>query len=142
MNAAMKGVEKGFRLQAKGKTCKPFKITSIPDVTIQRPNSKIITVSYQGFPFFPVLMTIENLICPPKNTCTGGTVKFSGAPFRIQLNCPGTSSTTDVSRWSTYLTDADGVKTNAFEHEIMCTPTALATAGKGSPAISSSSVAQ
>jgi hypothetical protein len=136
VNAAMKGVEKGFRLQVEGKTCTPFRITNIPDATIQRPNSKVITVAYKGFPYFPVTMTIDNLVCPDEDDCTGGTVQFSKAPLRIQLSCPGSSSTTDVSRWSTYLTDVDGVKTNAFEHEITCTPNAVATIGKGKPSIS------
>jgi hypothetical protein len=36
VDAAMKGVEKGFRLHAEGKACKPFNITSIPDVTLPR----------------------------------------------------------------------------------------------------------
>src|SRR3546814_10202652 len=31
--AAMKGVEKGLRLKAEGKTCEPFKIASIPNVS-------------------------------------------------------------------------------------------------------------
>lgn len=132
VDAAMKGVEKGFRLQAKGKTCKPFKITSIPDVTIPYPSTTVIPVNFEGFPYFPVTMTIENVFCPPDNDCTGGTAVFSeeqDSPLSIEVSCSGTSDTTDVSRWSTHLTDADGVKTNAFEHQLTCTATKNARAG-------------
>jgi hypothetical protein len=132
VDAAMKGVEKGFRLHAEGKVCKPFKITSIPDVTIPYPGTTVIPVNFDGFPYFPVTMTIENVFCPPDNDCTGGTAVFSveqESPLSIEVSCSGTSETTDVSRWRTHLTDADGVKTNAFEHQLTCTATKSARVG-------------
>lgn len=125
VNAAMKGVEKGFRLQAEGKVCKPFKITSIPDVTIQRPGTQIVPVNFEGFPYFPVTMTIENILCPPNNTCGNATIVFSAeqeSPLKFQFSCTGSSSSTDTSRWSTRLADADGVKTTAVEHALTCLP--------------------
>jgi hypothetical protein len=130
--AAMKGVAKGYRIFHDGEVCTPFKITSIPDVTIPYPGTTVIPVNFEGFPYFPVTMTIENVSCPPDNECTGGTAVFSveqESPLSIEVSCSGTSDTTDVSRWSTHLTDADGVKTNAFEHQLTCTATKNARAG-------------
>ena len=118
VDAAMKGVEKGFRLQAEGKVCKPFKITSIPDTTIQRPNTETIPVNFEGFPFFPVVLTLEYLVCP--TTCSNGSKTYSSpqeSPFTFTFSCGGTSSTTTTSRWRAQLTDADNVKTNAVEFE-------------------------
>jgi hypothetical protein len=137
-DAAMKGVEKGFRLHAKGKTCEPFKITSIPNVTIPRPGSKVVPVNFKGFPFFPVTLTIENVTCPVGHTCTGGAVSYpewQPSPLRFTFSCNGSSDSTTTSRWRSYLTDEDGVKTNAVEHTLTCTP-ASGAAAKAEPSAS------
>ena len=130
VDAAMKGVEKGFRLQAEGKTCEPFEITGIPDVTIPRPGAITVPVNFQGFPFFPVTLTVEIVTCPV-GTCNGGTVVYSeqqDSPFQFQFSCTGSTGTTDIYHWRSYLTDADGVKTNVVAHDLICTPTVGITA--------------
>jgi hypothetical protein len=136
VDAAMKGVEKGFRLQAEGKVCKPFKITSIPDVTAQRPNSVNVPVNFEGFPYFPVTLTVEYTSCPAGETCTGGTVVHNtpeDSPFVFSVECSGSSSTPSTSGWRSYMTDADGVKTNAVAHSLTCLPnTGKAANGKPS----------
>lgn len=136
VDAAMKGVEKGFRLQAEGKVCKPFKITSIPDVTAQRPNSVNVPVNFEGFPYFPVTLTVEYTSCPAGETCTGGTVVHNtpeDSPFVFSFECSGSSSTPSTSGWRSYMTDADGVKTNAVAHSLTCLPnTGKAANGKPS----------
>lgn len=136
--AAMKGVAKGYRIFHDGETCTPFKITSIPDVTLQRPDSGVISVNFEGFPYFPVTMAIDNVVCPPDNTCTGGTIDFpepQESPLYILAECPGSSDTIDTSRWSTRLTDVDGVQADAVEHEVTCLPNAVGSANKAKPSI-------
>ena len=131
MDAAMKGAEKGFRLHAEGKICKPFKNTSFPDVTFQRPGAQIIPVNFEGFPYFPVTLVIENVTCAPGNTCNGGSGTINepqDSPFQIQMECTGTSETTDTSRFSVKLTDVDSVEASAFEFALTCLPNAGATA--------------
>ena len=136
-DAAVKGVEKGFRLQAEDKTCEPFEITSIPDVTIPRPGAMDVPVNFKGFPFFPVTLTVENVVCPAGNTCTGGTIIYAeqqDSPLYFQFSCEGSSDSTDTSRWRSYLTDADDVKTNTVEHGLTCLPTSGAVAN-GKPSV-------
>ena len=135
VNAAMKGVEKGFRLQAKGTVCKPFKITSIPDVTIQRPGSTTVAVNFEGFPFFPVVLTLEIIECPQGNTCSFSPKTYAAeqdSPIIFTYGCGGTSSTVDVARCRAQLTDADNVKTNTVEFEATCLPNS-GTIGKAKP---------
>lgn len=135
VDAAMKGVEKGFRLHAEGKVCKPFKITSIPDVTIQRPGSTTVPVNFEGFPFFPVVLTLEIIECPPGNTCSFSPKTYTEeqeSPIVFTYGCGGTSSTVDVARWRAQLTDADNVKTNTVEFQATCLPNSKAI-GKAKP---------
>jgi len=133
--AAMKGVAKGYRIFHDGKVCTPFKITSIPDVTIQRPGSTTVPVNFEGFPFFPVVLTLENIVCPPGNTCSFSPKTYATeqeSPIIFTYGCGGTSSTVDVARWRAQLTDADNVKTNTVEFEATCLPNS-GTIGKAKP---------
>src|SRR3546814_2149544 len=61
--AAMKGVEKGLRLKAEGKTCEPFKIASIPNVSGPHNTDIPAEIHYKGYPQFPVEQTTENVGC-------------------------------------------------------------------------------
>ena len=138
VDAAMKGVEKGYRLQAEGEVCVPFKIASIPDVTVPRPGAMDVPVNYEGFPYFPVTLTIENLVCPPNNTCTGGTITYTeqqDSPLYFPFSCGGASDTVDVSRWRSTLVDTDGVESDPVEHELTCLPTP-GNAANGKPSVS------
>lgn len=135
VDAAMKGVEKGFRLHAEGKVCKPFKIASVPDVTIQRPGTMTVPVNFEGFPFFPVVLTLDIISCPPGNTCSFSPKTYTEeqeSPIVFTYGCGGTSSTVDVARWRAQLTDADNVKTNTVEFEATCLPNSKAI-GKAKP---------
>lgn len=124
---AAKGIEKGARLTREGKSCVPFTITSIPDVSGPRDGSDIpASINFAGFPQFPVTREISIVSCPNGSTCTDGTQVYSEkvpSPLASVFHCTGSSSETMVYTWSTSLTDADGVKTEPVEHKLTCTPT-------------------
>src|SRR3546814_1917069 len=65
--AAMKGVEKGLRLKAEGKTCEPFKIASIPNVSGPHNTDIPAEIHYKGYPQFPVEQKTENVGCPDRS---------------------------------------------------------------------------
>jgi hypothetical protein len=119
--AAMKGVEKGYRLNAAGKTmCTPFKITSIPDVSTSNGTSALVSVNYEGYPQFAVKAKIEIVSCPTGWTCWGGEGTYSSTPSPLSywFGCNGSAAGT--IRLRTTLSDTDGV-TNAVEHNVTCT---------------------
>jgi hypothetical protein len=136
VQAAMKGVEKGYRLHKAGKSCVPFSITSVPDVSGPRGGPAIPgKIYFAGFPQFPLSWKLENVSCSTGNTCTGLTGTYSSevpSPLSFTFSCSGSSSTTTVSTWKSTLIDADGVKTGSVEHKLTCTPSSTASA-KGIP---------
>ncbi|WDK30237.1 N-acetylmuramoyl-L-alanine amidase [Xanthomonas campestris] len=53
--AAMKGVEKGYRVSSKGKSCVPQKITSVPKAVANLNGPKLqVPITFVGNPQFPV----------------------------------------------------------------------------------------
>src|SRR3546814_13439199 len=52
--AAMTGVEKGLRLEAEGKTCEPFKIASIPNVSVLHNTAIPEELHFKVSPQFPM----------------------------------------------------------------------------------------
>ncbi|HEY9132470.1 MAG TPA: N-acetylmuramoyl-L-alanine amidase [Dyella sp.] len=119
--ASMKGVEKGYRLFAEGKTCEPLSIESANNSP--HPDDKLSTVAldYKGHPEFPARLDIKVLSCPA-GACSDGWITLAEpipSPVSYDITC-------DVSaprefQLRTTFTDADGVKA-AIEHTATCLP--------------------
>ncbi|CTP91615.1 putative membrane protein [Xanthomonas translucens pv. poae] len=120
--AAMRGVEKGYRLQ--GTPCTPFKITEIPAVSAQW-KGLVIPVKYEGFPLYPLKSTTSS--CTSEGDCD--------KTVRINYSDAGNNSTTipnicgdrlgspaKTFQAHTALTDGDGVVTATFDHTYTCQP--------------------
>ena len=128
--AAMKGVEKGYRLNAAGKTtCEPFKISSIPSVTGPYRVSMPVLVNYVGYPQFPVNMKVDYVTCPYPWSCKGFEKSVATevpSPLTYNVICNADPRPPATFKIKTTLTDADGVKTNAVEHTYTCATPAAA----------------
>lgn len=60
----MKGVEKGYRLFAEGKTCEPLAITAANNSPQPDGKLSIVELDYKGYPEFPARLDIKILGCP------------------------------------------------------------------------------
>jgi hypothetical protein len=118
ITAAMKGVEKGYRLDRDGVTCAPFKITSIPDVTFTYGSGLQKTpVVIQGSPRYPIVYKSEVVTC--SGTCTAGTKTVADASgLTMDFTCRSGSTTLSV-RLKATMTDADQV-VSTYEHNVTC----------------------
>ncbi|WP_164276381.1 N-acetylmuramoyl-L-alanine amidase [Stenotrophomonas sp. B1-1] len=118
--ASMKGVEKGYRLWAQGKTCEPLAGQSIVDVDIPSGESREVDVAFAGHPQFPISLVTSNTLCPPGWGCNGRTVVIDSPdqPSRMKLSC-GRNSVGTLG-WETHVVDADGVKTQPVPHTVRC----------------------
>jgi N-acetylmuramoyl-L-alanine amidase len=123
--AAMKGVEKGYRLHGEGKGCEPLMVSETPDAGGPFGTFVPMEVYYEGHPQFPVTVKVDIASCPIDSTCNGGSVVFSekvASPLRYAFECRGTSNTPATARLRTTLIDVDEVKAVSTEHELTCTP--------------------
>lgn len=122
-SAAMKGVEKGYRLFAAGQTdCVPFTLVNIPNHSIGRGYYKYLPYEWKGQPHFPVKARSVAMTCPTNFTCNPKEHTFSSEttePFEAYWACTRASVPYAVT-WRTTLTDADGVATR-FDHTLTCT---------------------
>lgn len=127
--AAMKGVEKGYRLWREGEGCDPLAIGRIADVTAGAGGRATVEVPFKGHPQFPVTLEVRQAGCSAGAGCQGGDVVLTDAspsPLRFQVECGEGGG--GSARWRTTLKDADGVKGGASEHRQAC------VAGKVLPA--------
>ncbi|HEX5684188.1 MAG TPA: N-acetylmuramoyl-L-alanine amidase [Ideonella sp.] len=126
--AAMKGVEKGYRLTGEGKPCELFKVPKIADSTGLQGVPIPVKVPYKGYPEFAVTATVEIVSCPAGWTCTGGTVTYSEktpSPLKYTFSCNVTSPQPAATfGLRTTLKDIDDVKTKPVDHNVTCTPSA------------------
>jgi N-acetylmuramoyl-L-alanine amidase len=122
--AAMKGVEKGYRLNAEGKPCETFKISNIPDATGPQGEPIPHQVHYQGYPQFTVKAKVEYVACQSGWTCTNFERTFTSntpSPLSYSTICTVSSRPSATFRVRTTLSDADGVTTAPVEHSYTCT---------------------
>ncbi|MBA8681178.1 N-acetylmuramoyl-L-alanine amidase family protein [Stenotrophomonas tumulicola] len=129
--AAMKGVEKGYRLWREGKPCQPLAIQRVTDVTLPPHTVGEVEVHFEGHPRFPVTMEVTPLECPQDSTCDGGEeVKKEplDSPLTFEIEC-GRGDHTRISLWQTVLRDDDGVASAAAQHRLTCTGPASAKEG-------------
>jgi N-acetylmuramoyl-L-alanine amidase len=124
--AAMKGVEKGYRLTGEGKGCELFKVPKIADSTGLQGVPIPVKVPYKGYPEFAVTATVEIISCPSGWTCTGGTVTYNDktpSPLKYTFSCNVTSPQPPATfGLRTTLKDIDDVKTKPVDHNVTCTP--------------------
>jgi len=126
--AAMKGVEKGYRLNGEGKSCELFKVPKIENSSGLQNVPIPVKVPYKGYPEFAVTATIEITSCPAGWTCTGGTVTYSEktpSPLKYTFTCNVTSQMPAATfGLRTTLKDIDDVKSKPADHTVTCTPSA------------------
>ena len=124
--AAMKGVEKGYRLNGEGKSCELFKVPKIENSTGLQNVPIPVKVPYKGYPEFAVTATVEIVSCPAGWTCTGGTITYSEktpSPLKYTFTCNVTSQMPAATfGLRTTLKDIDDVKSKPADHTVTCTP--------------------
>lgn len=103
----------------------PFEIESIPDVSGSPPSIQV-NVNFQGYPRFPVDLTVDIVSCPAGWTCTGGTLQYANnvpSPLSYLFGCqPGDPSDLPVVfTVRTSLKDASGIAPPPVVHNITCT---------------------
>lgn len=121
-DAAMRGVEKGFRLFRQGKGCETFGIEGIPDVSGLENEDVPVEIAFSGNPRFPVTKVTRTIECPPGWWCNSSRTKFADevpSPLKYNTGCASAHETA-VFRMATKLVDADGVETNEFQHTFTC----------------------
>lgn len=119
-SASMKGVEKGIRLFREGKTCEPFVLSPLPDVSLPTGSSKEQPMVFAGNPQFPVTMEFTTANCSKPGACKPSKTTFAdpNAPIKANMRCHGTL--TGTARWSVVLRDVDGVVTAPVEFQQTC----------------------
>jgi len=118
-SASMKGVEKGYRLWATGRSCETLALDPLPDVQIPVRSSLIVPVAFKGNPQYPVVLELGVASCVGGN-CTPSDEEFMdpSRPVQLELLCNGSGAGT--VRWRTRLRDADGVVTEYQEFNQSC----------------------
>lgn len=119
-SASMKGVEKGYRLWATGKTCEPLALHPIPDIDVPIQAARDVELGYAGNPQYPLSVELSLASCSEAGACTPWATTFDdpAKPLTINLACNGPSP--GVARWSVVLRDADGVATTPVEFTQAC----------------------
>lgn len=118
-SASMKGVEKGYRLWATGKTCEALALDPLEDVQIPVRSSRVVPVAFKGNPQYPVVLELGVASCVG-GSCTPSDEEFMdpSQPVQLELLCNGSGAGT--VRWRTRLRDADGVVTEYQEFNQSC----------------------
>lgn len=119
-SASMKGVEKGYRLWASGKTCEPLALRPVPDTDVPIQAARDIELGYAGNPQYPLSVELSLTSCSEAGACTPWATTFDdpAKPLTINLACNGPDP--GVARWSAVLRDADGVATAPVEFSQAC----------------------
>ncbi|AEM51315.1 N-acetylmuramoyl-L-alanine amidase family protein [Stenotrophomonas maltophilia] len=119
-SASMKGVEKGYRLWATGKTCEPLALHPIPDTDVPVQSARDVEVRYAGNPQYPLSVELSLTTCSEVGACSSSKRTFDDPtqPVVINLACNGIG--TGVARWSALLRDADGVASAPVEFTQAC----------------------
>lgn len=119
--AAMKGLEKGYRLHREGKDCQPLKGGPIENITMRQGETREIEVPFEGYPRYPVRVLTRNVGCPPNWTCRGGEFTLEAppqTPAKVAMVCNNNGSAPLF--WETQFIDDDGVQSTPVEHWQQC----------------------
>ncbi len=118
--AAMKGVEKGYRLHREGKGCTPLKLNPIADLAVPSWDSAEVELKFDGYPQYPVVATTTALSCPEGWECRDDktTQGDPNWPVKLSLRCENSAAGRIV--WQTELVDDDGVRAKPVTHAVDC----------------------
>lgn len=119
-SASMKGVEKGYRLWAAGKTCQPFVLQPLPDIQVPLQTARDVNVTFAGNPQFPLALEVAVADCDRPGFCTPLklTLEDPSAPVTFGGSCFSTRPGT--VRWKVLLRDAEGVAAAPVEFTQPC----------------------
>ncbi len=135
--AAMKGVEKGYRLHMANESCTHYEIIDVPDVSAPWGGSAVVSIHYEGFPQYPVEVTIEDVACSVLCTPGGGMIASEWpSPIEVGFACHGDpDAPPGTAQWRVTFTDDDGVSTE-FEYSSICggSGSTASTRSKAAPA--------
>ncbi len=118
--AAMKGVEKGYRLHREGKGCVPLALKPIADIAVASWSSKDVPLAFEGHPQYPVVAVTTAQSCPEGWECREGKTTQGDAswPIKATLRCENSNPGRIV--WQTQLIDDDGVRSTPVTHAVDC----------------------
>jgi N-acetylmuramoyl-L-alanine amidase len=118
----MRGLEKAYRMFKQGNECVPFGAT-YSDVTVMSDSIAEASITFAGFPRFPVRLESVVAECPPGVMCwpLAGYFKKPTDPLAISHSCLAKEPFT--MKWNVRFIDADGIsaRTTAVMH---CKPKA------------------
>ena len=114
-------VEKGYRLNRQGEPCTPYEITDVPDVSAPWGGVAVVSISFEGFPQYPVELEVVDSQCSTICTPGGGTLPSEWpSPIQMSLTCDGDPGFPPANaQWRVTLRDADGVETN-YDYNSYC----------------------
>ena len=127
--AAMKGVEKGWRLFRAGKPCAPFELTHVDSGFSGPANTDILAnARFTGNPTLPITMKIENIVCPtyPLNYYCAPVyypklTNVTDTSLTFTVSCAHSAGVPRVSYVDrATLLDADGIATSAIDFSWSC----------------------
>lgn len=108
-DAAMRGLEKGYRMFREGKGCEPFTV-AFPDADLVSGDSKKIDVTVGGNPRYPIRYTMRVVECTRGILCVGGSGVFYDATeaHSTTRSCHTASQPFKIV-WEVSARDEDGI---------------------------------
>lgn len=119
-SASMKGVEKGYRLWATGKTCEPLALQPLPDIEVPLQTSRDVNVTFAGNPQFPVVLEVGVADCDRPGVCTPLKTTFNDPSAPVMFGASCSSTRPGTVRWKVLIRDADGVAAAPVEFTQAC----------------------
>ena len=108
-DAAMRGLEKGYRMFREGKGCEPFTV-AFPDADLVSGDSKKIDVTVGGNPRYPIRYTMRVVECTRGILCVGGSgVFYDAAEAHSTTRSCHTASQPFKIVWEVSARDEDGI---------------------------------
>ncbi len=119
-SASMKGVEKGYRLWATGKTCEPLALQPLPDIEVPLQSSRDVNVTFAGNPQFPVVLEVGVADCDRPGFCTPLKTTFNDPSAPVMFGASCSSTRPGTVRWKVLIRDVDGVAAAPVEFTQAC----------------------
>ena len=108
-DAAMRGLEKGYRMFREGKGCETFTV-GFPDVDLVSGESRDIDVVVGGNPRYPIRYSTHVIECTPGILCTGGSgVFYDAKEAHLTARSCRTASKPFKIVWEVTARDEDGI---------------------------------
>lgn len=119
--AAMKGVEKGYRLFYEDRKCEPFKLSEVIDDPVPLGDFIPVDAHFVGNPEFKATLITELVECPAGSQCWTARlpVEKRESPIRFFIDCGGTSQPTTYPMRAKVI-DADNVDTDWSLYTVNC----------------------